>query len=571
MSTARILIVEDEGLTAMELQRKLKILGYDVPTFAFSGKEAILKAEKLKPDLILMDIVLKGKIDGISAAEEIIKHQDVPLIYLTAHSDEETKKRAKKTQPFAYILKPFDQSVLQKSIDEAINHHKKHKKINDSTLFVNETIKKQDGAVIVTDSEGIIRFMNASAANLTGYAVDKAMDKKIDDIFKLKKIDKNNNEFINPVFKLLKNSCDEIKGEASLENSSGLQYSIKYTVAPLKSSEGKLNGVTIIFNQTLQNHEKAMINEVCSKFTHETGIFNAEGIILCANTSFLNFFSVKSIDELKWLNLFNDLGFNDQLKQDLNDSNNIKYEFKINPAQINLNKTEFPDKSLYLELTISSYDGEGKIDSDNNYILHLKDVTDLKNLENSLEFKPLDDGDKNTKSKYGLISNSSVDVFLALDSQLKCMHWSSKACDTTGILSEDAVGKSVYELIPFLMDSEAGKLFLKNLQSTGILDKQIETIENENTELKFKLNELKDELNNVQKSEKEHNDSFRKNERQYKELLEENKALREDKSRLKKLNNQVQREYLELEKEYKEELEFHKNRISQLKRVKKIP
>ncbi len=124
---AKILIVEDEGLTAMELQRKLKSAGYDVPTFAFSGKEAIKKAEELKPDLVLMDIFLKGKIDGIDAAAQIKKDLGIPIIYLTAHGDSNTKERAKNTEPSAYLLKPFDIDVLQKNIDKALYHHKNDK------------------------------------------------------------------------------------------------------------------------------------------------------------------------------------------------------------------------------------------------------------------------------------------------------------------------------------------------------------------------------------------------------------------------------------------------------------
>lgn len=99
MTVAKILVVEDEGLRVMELQRKLKFWGYKVPTFAFSRKEAVKKAEKLKPDLILMDIVLKGEGDGIDAVREIKNSFDIPIIYLTAYSDENTIKRAEITEP----------------------------------------------------------------------------------------------------------------------------------------------------------------------------------------------------------------------------------------------------------------------------------------------------------------------------------------------------------------------------------------------------------------------------------------------------------------------------------------
>ncbi|MCK9151499.1 response regulator [Methanobacterium alcaliphilum] len=574
MSTARILIVEDEGLTAMELQRKLKILGYDVPTFAFSGKEAIIKAEELKPDLILMDIVLKGKIDGISAAEEIIKHQDVPLIYLTAHGDEETKKRAKKTEPFAYILKPFDESVLQKNIDQALHNYKKNKKSESSNLVITENLKKHDGAVIVTDNNGIIHFINSAAVDLTGYDVKSALNKKINEIVKLKKLNKANNKlenFENPVFKLLENSCDELKGEASLENISGSINEIKYTVAPLKGDEGILNGVTVILNEikTSDIISNNPITDVCNKFPKETGIFNVEGELIGANESFLKFFSAKTLSELRWLNLFKDLGFSNDLKNDLSNSKDLKYELKMNLAQINLDNAEFQDKTLYLEITITGHvpDQEDL----NNYMVHLKDVTDLKTLENSLDIKPVNDNSENQQSKYDLASNSSIDLFLAMDSHLKCIHWSSAAAETTGISSKDVIGKPFNEFISILKDIGSWKDCFEDIKSDGTLNEKIEALEKENGDLKIKLDQFKSQLDDSQKSGKENDESFRRNERQYKELLEENKNLREDKARLKKLNNQVQREYLELENDFKKELEFHKNKISQLKRVKKIP
>lgn len=120
MPAAKILVVEDEGLTALDLQRKMEHWGYDVPTLAFSSKEAVTKAKELKPDLILMDIVLKGNGDGIDAAKEIKKHSDVPIIYLTANGDEKTRKRAQDTEPLGFIIKPFQENELHQKIEKAL-------------------------------------------------------------------------------------------------------------------------------------------------------------------------------------------------------------------------------------------------------------------------------------------------------------------------------------------------------------------------------------------------------------------------------------------------------------------
>ncbi len=103
----KILIVEDDAITAMDLERILQKLDYEVAGIASTGKEAIKMAEELAPNLILVDIVLKGEIDGIEATEEIQSHFDIPVIYLTAYSDKKTLERAKLTKPYGFLTKPL--------------------------------------------------------------------------------------------------------------------------------------------------------------------------------------------------------------------------------------------------------------------------------------------------------------------------------------------------------------------------------------------------------------------------------------------------------------------------------
>ena len=128
MSEYRILVVEDEAIVAMGLKEKLEDLGHKVVDIVFKGEEAVEKALKSEPDLILMDIVLKGYMDGIEAANKIRNHLNIPIIYLTAYSDEEILKRARMTEPYGYILKPFNNSELNANIEMAIYKHKEDKK-----------------------------------------------------------------------------------------------------------------------------------------------------------------------------------------------------------------------------------------------------------------------------------------------------------------------------------------------------------------------------------------------------------------------------------------------------------
>jgi two-component system, response regulator PdtaR len=120
MSRKRIFIVEDEGIVAADLADRLDQLGYDAAGQAASGEMAIKKIAATLPDLILMDIVLQGNMDGVEVAEEIQKLYKIPVVYLTSHADEATMQRARITGPFGYVLKPFEERELHMAIEIAL-------------------------------------------------------------------------------------------------------------------------------------------------------------------------------------------------------------------------------------------------------------------------------------------------------------------------------------------------------------------------------------------------------------------------------------------------------------------
>jgi len=117
---AKILVVEDEFITAADIQSYLEEMGYEVPLTVDTGEAAIEKAGEMKPDLILMDITLNGKLTGIEAAEKIRDMYGIPVIYLTAHSELSTFERARSSNPFGFIIKPFDPSNLREIIETAL-------------------------------------------------------------------------------------------------------------------------------------------------------------------------------------------------------------------------------------------------------------------------------------------------------------------------------------------------------------------------------------------------------------------------------------------------------------------
>jgi len=123
MTQATILVVEDEAIVAQEIKSRLEKAGYSVCGVAHEGERAVAEAEHLNPDLVLMDIRLKGEMDGIEAAGLIRERCNIPVIYLTAYSDAATLERAKVQDPFGYVVKPFDTRSLMVSIEIALHRH----------------------------------------------------------------------------------------------------------------------------------------------------------------------------------------------------------------------------------------------------------------------------------------------------------------------------------------------------------------------------------------------------------------------------------------------------------------
>ncbi|MCK5227771.1 MAG: response regulator, partial [Desulfobulbaceae bacterium] len=135
MTKERILIVEDELIVAKDIENCLTKLGYSMTGIVASGEEAVRKVDELRPDLVLMDIVLKGEMNGIEAAEEI-NTLNIPVVYLTAHADTDTLDRAKTTAPYGYIIKPFDERMLQSTIEITLYKSRMENKLKEREAWL---------------------------------------------------------------------------------------------------------------------------------------------------------------------------------------------------------------------------------------------------------------------------------------------------------------------------------------------------------------------------------------------------------------------------------------------------
>ncbi|MBN2389956.1 MAG: response regulator, partial [Anaerolineae bacterium] len=246
MSAVKILIVEDQIIVARDEQHILEAFGYNVVGATATGEDSITLVETLQPDLVLMDIMLKGEMDGIEAACHIRERFDIPVIFVTAYADPATLQRAKLTGPFGYILKPFEEHDLRTNIEMALYKHQMDKRLKESEQWFSATLRSIGDAVIATDVDGRVKFMNPLAETLTGWEQVEAVGRKLTQVFRTM------------------NESDPGKGEApgakaylyaSPANSTdtvliprvGPPLLIDDISAPIKDDRGNITGLVLVF------------------------------------------------------------------------------------------------------------------------------------------------------------------------------------------------------------------------------------------------------------------------------------------------------------------------------------
>lgn len=180
-----ILIVEDEQIVALELEHRLTRMGHSVVGIVTSGEEAIEESRRLRPDLIVMDIKLQGELDGIAAATAIRKELDTAIVYLTAYADETTLQRAKVTQPYGYVLKPFHERELHVVVEISLYRHRIERALRESELWRLALLRSVGDAVVAANAADRVTFMNPLAEVLTGWRESEAFGVPLDEVFQI--------------------------------------------------------------------------------------------------------------------------------------------------------------------------------------------------------------------------------------------------------------------------------------------------------------------------------------------------------------------------------------------------
>jgi PAS domain S-box-containing protein len=311
MANTKIVIVEDEAIVAKDLRTRLQKFGYIVPAIAYSGEEAINKSLEICPDLVLMDIRLKGQIDGIEAADTIHKHLDIPIIYLTAYADEKTLERAKITEPFGYLLKPFKERELQINIEIALSKYKLEKQLKNNEKWLSTLLNNISDGVISTDLQELVTFINPVAENITGWKKEEATGRKLVEVFQIAHAETD--EFLaNSVSRVLQTgNIISLPIDTVLINKNGAKIPIDETTAPLKDDQEKTIGAILVFRdvterqQAIKDREKQieqeqllaqlekvnqLKNEFLNLFSHElrSPLSNMKMIIQILQMSFIS-------------------------------------------------------------------------------------------------------------------------------------------------------------------------------------------------------------------------------------------------------------------------------------------
>ena len=270
MSPTKILVVEDEVITARVILEELTLLGYVVLDTVTSSEDAIASISQDRPDLVLMDIVLRGsEQDGIAIATIMRQEFQIPVIYITAHTDDATLERAKISEPFGYLVKPFDEKDLRVVIETAMYKCQMERQLAEREDFLSTILKSTSDAVIATNNVATVTYMNPAAESLTGWAQSEALGKDVTEVVQL--IDENNgNEVVNPVSHVLQTGqVTYLNNYTALIDRYGIKKPVGDSASPIRKGSELIEGTVLVLWDNTDQRKAASLEVEKSKIDRE--------------------------------------------------------------------------------------------------------------------------------------------------------------------------------------------------------------------------------------------------------------------------------------------------------------
>src|SRR5438034_10538030 len=247
MNPPRILITEDEIIVARDLEQRLQKFGYQVADIVDTGEEAVQKAATLHPDVVLMDIRLSGEMDGIAAAAQIRSACKTPVVFITAYADPGTLEQAGMSEPFGFLVKPFEEQALHAAIEMAFYRHRAESRLRDVGRWLATSLRSLGDAVITTDQAEHITYLNPVAERLTGWGLRESLSAPFTTVFRA--IHAGDRQPIaNPVERALREGLViSLNGDTILLSKDGSERPIDDTVAPIRDDNDKTTGAVVVF------------------------------------------------------------------------------------------------------------------------------------------------------------------------------------------------------------------------------------------------------------------------------------------------------------------------------------
>ena len=246
MSTAKIFIVEDEAIVAESLNDQLEGLGYIVTGNAPSGEEALRNIKNNLPNLVLMDIMLEGEMDGVETAQQIRELYGIPVIFLSAYSDSETLGRAKLTEPFGYLIKPYKERELHTTLEITLYKHRMEKRVREHERWLDTLLRSIGDGVITVGIDGLLTSMSPVAETLTGLSEAELINKDLLGILQIEE---------SGIYPIMPDLIDQaldgetvsclVDDEPILVNANGKRIVIDFSAAPIRNEQDEIIGAVL--------------------------------------------------------------------------------------------------------------------------------------------------------------------------------------------------------------------------------------------------------------------------------------------------------------------------------------
>ncbi len=295
MAKAKILIVEDEAIIASVIAGALKKFDYEVIDILNSGEAAVAEALEKKPDLILMDIRLQGAVDGIAAAEQILEHLDIPIIYLTAYADEPTLERAKKTKPYGYIPKPFQEIELKTTIEMALYKHGFEMRLKESEARFRSLFENSQDVIYISDKSGSLLEINPAGLKLFGYERNELLGSQPDRLY----ADPRDRKIF---FTQIKSKKSLKEYELKLKNKKGDIIQGMETANAMVDKDGKISGIQGIIRDVTEKKKREETLTLLQTAIHSSSesvlITDRQGVIVYTNPAFEILTGYNSVEAL---------------------------------------------------------------------------------------------------------------------------------------------------------------------------------------------------------------------------------------------------------------------------------